>query len=99
MIPEPAIEQAQTAAPLVDIIGELDANSTLAQLANARYAPESGSRPASNVSGRQGSETLSVLRTLPEARAAANEIAAGARRLASIDPPALEPERYHQTPL
>ena len=56
--------------PLVDIIGELDANSTLAQLANARYAPESGSRPASSVSSRQGSETLSVLTTLPEARAA-----------------------------
>jgi hypothetical protein len=83
--------------PLVDIIGELDVNSTLAQLANARYAPESGGRPESRVSTRQGSETLSVLTTLPEVRAAVNEIASGARRLISIYTPDLEPQIYDQT--
>lgn len=83
--------------PLVDIIGELDLNSTLGQLANARYASESGARPASSVSSRQGPETLSVLTTLPEVRAAVNEIAAGARRLISIYTPDLEPELYDQT--
>jgi len=83
--------------PLVDIIGELDANSTLAQLANARYAPESGGRTDSRVTTRQGSETLSVLTTLPEVRAAVNEIATGARRLISIYTPDLEPELYDQT--
>jgi hypothetical protein len=83
--------------PLVDIIGELDLNSTLAQLANARYEPESVGRTDSNVSSRQGSETLSVLTTLPEVRAAVNEIATGARRLISIYTPDLEPELYDQT--
>jgi len=80
----------------VDIIGELDLNSTLAQLANARYAPESGAR-ASGGSSRQGSETLSVLTTLSEVRAAVNEIASSARRLISIYTPDLEPDLYDQT--
>ena len=87
----------QTAVPLVDIIGDLDVNSTLAQLAHARYAPESDGRPDSSVSTRQGSETLSVLTTLPEVRAAVNEIASGARRLISIYTPDLEPQLYDQT--
>jgi hypothetical protein len=94
---EPAFEQAQTAAPLVDIIGELDLNSTLAQLANARYAPESAGTAGPGTSARQGSETLSVLTTLPEVRAAVNEIATSARRLISIYTPDLEPELYDQT--
>jgi len=81
----------------VDIIGELDLNSAFAQLANARYASEPGARPASGVSSRQGAETLSVLTTLTEVRAAVNEIAAGARRLISIYTPDLEPELYDQT--
>jgi hypothetical protein len=83
--------------PLVDIIGELDLNSTLAQLANARYASEPSGRTAPSVLSRQGSETLSVLTTLPEVRAAVNEIASGARRLISIYTPDLEPELYDQT--
>jgi hypothetical protein len=83
--------------PHVDIIGELDLNSTLAQLANARYASEPSGRAAPSVSSRQGSETLSVLTTLPEVRAAVNEIATGARRLISIYTPDLEPELYDQT--
>jgi hypothetical protein len=93
----PAFAQAQTAAPLVDIIGELDLNSTLGQLANARYSPESVGKAEANVLSRQGSETLSVLTTLVEVRAAVNEIAAGARRLISIYTPDLEPDLYDQT--
>src|SRR5262245_42837636 len=93
----PAISRCGTAVPLVDIIGELDLNSTLAQLANARYAPESGARAGSGNSSRQGSETLSVLTTLTEVRTAVNEIASGARRLISIYTPDLEPDLYDQT--
>lgn len=83
--------------PLVDIIGELDLNSALGQLANARYTPESVTKTDSRVSSRQGAETLSVLTTLPEVRAAVNEIATSARRLISIYTPDLEPELYDQT--
>lgn len=85
-----------TAVPLVDIIGESDLNSALAQLANARYAPETGGKPQ-QASARQGSETLSVLTSLGEVRAAVNEIAAGARRLISIYTPDLEPDLYDQS--
>jgi hypothetical protein len=90
-------KQAQTAVPLVDISGELDLTSTLAQLANARYAPETSGRPDARASSRQGAETLSVLTTLNEVRAAVNEIASGARRLISIYTPDLEPDLYDQT--
>jgi len=83
--------------PLVDIIGELDLNSALGQLANARYTPESVTKTDSRVSSRQGAETLRVLTTLPEVRAAVNEIATSARRLISIYTPDLEPELYDQT--
>lgn len=93
----PALAQAQTAAPLVNTIGEFDANSTLAQLAKARYAPESVGGTAVGTTPRQGSETLAVLTTLAEVRAAVNEIATGARRLISIYTPDLEPELYDQT--
>jgi hypothetical protein len=89
--------QAQPAVSLVDIIGELDLNSTLAQLANARYVPESAARTDNGSPGRQGSETLSVLTSLAEVRAAVNEIAAGARRLISIYTPDLEPDLYDQS--
>ena len=83
--------------PYVDIIGEFDLNSTLAQMQNARYTPESTGRVDSKANTRQGTETLSVLTTLPEVRAAVNEIAAGARRLISIYTPDLEPDLYDQT--
>lgn len=89
--------QVQTAASLVDIIGELDLNGTLAQLANARYAPESVGNTEPGLPQRQGSETLSVLTTLAEVRAAVKEVATGARRLISIYTPDLEPELYDQT--
>jgi hypothetical protein len=81
----------------VDIAGEIDPNSTLEQLATARYSPESIDPSDTGNRVRQGSETLTVLTTLPEVRAAVNEIAAGARRLISIYTPDLEPELYDQT--
>jgi hypothetical protein len=83
--------------PLVDIIGELDLNSPLGQLANARYEPESAAPADRNLSPRQGPETLSVLTALSDVRAAVNEIATSARRLISIYTPDLEPELYDQT--
>jgi len=79
------------------MIGEIDVNGTLAQLANARYVPESLGEPAPGTTVRQGAETLAVLTTLAEVRAAVKEIAAGARRLISIYTPDLEPELYDQS--
>jgi hypothetical protein len=78
--------------------GELDLNSTLAQLANARYAPESVSTNGKGRPNRHGTETLTVLTSLAEVRAAVNEIAATAQRLISIYTPDLEPDLYDQTP-
>jgi hypothetical protein len=89
--------QVNTAASLVDMVGEIDPNGSLEQLATARYAPESVDASDAGHSVRQGSETLTVLTTLPEVRSAVNEIAAGARRLISIYTPDLEPELYDQT--
>jgi hypothetical protein len=81
--------------PSVAISGEIDINSALAQLANARYAsdPVTG-QPGLN---RQGGETLAVLTSLAEVRAAVNEIAATAQRLISIYTPDLEPDLYDQS--
>jgi len=79
----------------VAITGELDLNSTLAELANARYAPESVTGTGSV--SRSGPETLTVLTSLAEVRAAVNEIAASAQRLISIYTPDLEPDLYDQT--
>jgi hypothetical protein len=76
---------------------ELDLNSTLEQLANARYSPETVNSTEAGSGTRQGSETLTVLTTLFEVRGAVNEIAAGARRLISIYTPDLEPDLYDQT--
>ena len=79
------------------ISGEIDVNSALAQLANARYAsdPPGGSGPPGL--NRQQGETLTVLTSLAEVRAAVNEIAATAQRLLSIYTPDLEPVLYDQT--
>ena len=80
------------------ISGEIEINSALAQLANARYASESVSGSATgSASRRQGPETLAVLTSLAEVRAAVNEIAASAQRLISIYTPDLEPDLYDQT--
>lgn len=79
------------------ISGELEVNSALAQLANARYASESVSNSTGSSASRQGPETLTVLTSLAEVRAAVNEIAASAQRLISIYTPDLEPDLYDQT--
>jgi len=76
--------------------GELERNSALAQLANARYSPESitgkgGARAA------RGMEMLTVLTTLAEVRSAVCQVASSAHRLISIYTPDLEPDLYDQT--
>ena len=76
--------------------GELEHNSALAQLANARYSPESMSGKGSARSAR-GMEMLTVLTTLTEVRSAACQVAASAQRLISIYTPDLEPDLYDQT--
>jgi hypothetical protein len=82
----------------VAISGELEVNSALAQLANARYASESVTGGGTGSAQRQqGPETLAVLTSLAEVRAAVNEIAASAQRLISIYTPDLEPDLYDQT--
>jgi hypothetical protein len=83
----------------VAISGELEVNSALAQLANARYASESvtGGGTGSTNNRQQGPETLTVLTSLAEVRASVNEIAASAQRLISIYTPDLEPDLYDQT--
>jgi hypothetical protein len=79
------------------ITGEIDLNSALAQLANARYAPESLNSGARRGLNRHGGDTLAVLTSLAEVRAAVNEIAATAQRLISIYTPDLEPDLYDQS--
>ena len=79
------------------ITGEIDLNSALAQLANARYAPESLNSGTRRGLNRHGGETLAVLTSLAEVRAAVNEIAATAQRLISVYTPDLEPDLYDQS--
>ena len=79
------------------IIGEHDLNGALAQLATARYAPESMNGDGNAAAARQGAETLTVLTSLAEVRGAVNEIAATAQRLISIYTPDLEPDLYDQS--
>jgi hypothetical protein len=74
---------------------ESDLTADLAQLANARYAPESASDGTQQ--GRRSTESLMVFTTLAEARQAVNRAAAGAQRLMSIYTPDLEPDLYDQT--
>jgi len=81
----------------VAVTGELDLNSALAQLANARYAPESSGPGGPAPVTHQGAETLTVLTSLAEVRAAVNEVAATAQRLISIYTPDLEPDLFDQT--
>jgi hypothetical protein len=81
----------------MSISGEQEVNTALAQLANARYAPESVTGAGSGTASRQGAETLAVLTSLAEVRSAVNEIAATAQRLISIYTPDLEPDLYDQT--
>jgi hypothetical protein len=81
----------------VAITGEHDLSGALAQLANARYASESTGSSTTRASRREGAETLTVLASLAEVRAAVNEVAATAQRLISIYTPDLEPDLYDQT--
>ena len=74
--------------------GETDANSALAQLASARYAPESATSGTPSV---KSAESLTVLTSLAEARAAVNKAASTAQRLISIYTPDLEPDLYDQS--
>jgi hypothetical protein len=74
---------------------ESDATRALALLAKARYASEP------NMTGNSGAyrspDSLRVLSTRAEVRAAINAAAGGAQRLISIFTPDLEPELYDQT--
>src|SRR5690349_22029997 len=62
----------------VTVPGETDANSALAQLASARYASES-TTPGTPTP--RNPESLTVLTSLAEARAAVNKAAGSAQRL------------------
>jgi len=77
--------------------GDADLNADLAQLANARYAPESDSSDGAAAGGRRSTESLMVFTTLAEARQAVNRAATSAQRLMSIYTPDLEPDLYDQT--
>ncbi|MGB6486998.1 MAG: hypothetical protein WBE91_08970 [Steroidobacteraceae bacterium] len=74
--------------------GELEHKGALAQLANARYSPESNTGKSGV---RRGMEMLTVLTTLTEVRSAVCQVAASAQRLISIYTPDLEPDLYDQT--
>jgi hypothetical protein len=80
------------------ISGEFEVNSAFAQLANARYASDSVTGSGGRSASRQGPETLTVLTSLADVRAAVNSTAASAQRLISIYTPDLEPDLYDQTP-
>ena len=75
--------------------GELEHKGALAQLANARYSPESLS--AKGARSARSMEMLTVLTTLPEVRGAVCQVAGSAQRLISIYTPDLEPDLYDQT--
>jgi hypothetical protein len=72
----------------------MDVNSALAQLASARYAPESAT---SITASCKIPETLPVLTPIAEARLAVNKAAGLAQRLISIYTPDLEPDLYDQS--
>jgi hypothetical protein len=80
------------------ISGELELNTALAKLAKASYASDSTSGNGARSAHQKAAETLSVLTSLAEVRAAVNTTAASAQRLISIYTPDLEPDLYDQTP-
>jgi hypothetical protein len=80
-------------APHVAEYGELEQKNALAQLAKARYSPES----MTGKGRTRGMEMLTVLSTLTEVRNAVCQVAASAQRLISIYTPDLEPELYDQS--
>jgi len=75
---------------------DADANADLAQLAKARYAPESDGNPVP-ARKKRATESLMVFTSLIEARQAVNRAAATAQRLMSVYTPDLEPDLYDQT--
>ena len=77
------------------VTAESDATRALAQLAKARYASDSNSTGNSGI--HRSSDSLRILSTRAEVRAAVNAAAAGAQRLISIYTPDLEPDLYDQT--
>jgi hypothetical protein len=81
----------------VNASGESDTTSVLAQWANARYAPETSGGTISLATPAHTDESLTVLTSLPEARAAVNTAASAAQRMISIYTPDLEPDLYDQT--
>ncbi len=88
--------QAKSGRSLVAEFGDIEHNSALAQLANARYSPESFTGKGSARSSRS-MEMLTVLTTLVEVRSAVCQVAASAHRLISIYTPDLEPDLYDQS--
>ena len=94
---QPDFHKGHAGRRSVAIAGEIDLNGALAQLANARYASESVNGSSGTTTLRQGAETLTVLTSLAEVRAAVNEIAATAQRIISIYTPDLEPDLYDQS--
>jgi hypothetical protein len=76
--------------------GELERTGALAQLANARYSPESNTGK-SGVRSARGMDMLTVLTTVTEVRGAVCQVAGSAQRLISIYTPDLEPDLYDQT--
>jgi hypothetical protein len=80
----------------VTVTAESEATRALAQLAKARYAPDSNNTATTGV--HRTSDSLRILSTRAEVRAAVNTAAGGAQRLISIYTPDLEPDLYDQTP-
>jgi hypothetical protein len=78
----------------VNASGDYDSTNALAQWATARYAPETSSGTVSLATPAHTDESLAVLTSLLEARAAINTAAASAQRMISIYTPDLEPDLY-----
>jgi len=86
---------SKESAAIVTVTADSEATKALAQLAKARYASDPNSTGNSSLYG--SSDSLRVLTTRAEVRAAVNAAAAGAQRLISIYSPDLEPDLYDQT--
>ena len=87
-----AVSASQARASAAVLPDTHDLNNVFAELAHARYAPESeqDNTPCSV-------EALTMLTTVEEVRAAVDQVAASAQRLISIYSPNLEPELYDQS--
>ena len=81
----------------MDITGEIDINSALAQLANARYAPESVDGNPATTRARAPKRSRSSPRS-PKCAPPSTRSPRTAQRLISIYTPDLEPDLYDQTP-